>query len=267
MKKDKKLYIYNLDYDLLNFKIEPTTLILLSCIISLCKNNKKYKRTIDYSCYLDKKYLSELTGLPLRTLKTGLKTLEDKGSDFLYIERRETTGDKTADFIVLNNYQLPLSKDKFKGFYVPLAVLNKKDLSYSEKLLLGYILSYGLKDKNFFVQNDSIKKILNIKTNKAIASALKKFKALGLIDVTYGKSKNSNLPIKRDIRLNKDKYTNYIEKVEINITNNNITNNNIIGNTYNDNRVINYYISLTKDEYEEFLKNRNIDNILEKDES
>ena len=280
MKTGDNLFIYNID-DFENLKLNnlknlrgkkikegtkernkndlnSSELILLSCLINVCKKNKKSKKINDYACFLTNKELSESTGLSIDCIKDCLKILDKIGFIWIYNPK------KVNRKIEVNMNFIPFSKEKFKGFSIPLSILKKEDLSSSEKLLLGYILSYGLKDNDFFVQNKQINKILKIKSRNTIALALKKFKELGLVDVAYSKGKNTNLPIKRSIKLNKDKYTNYIEKIEINIDNTkNITNN----MTYNDYRVTNnnyYELSISfksKEEAEEFIKTHDIKNI------
>lgn len=257
----KNFYVYNLGKGKNSKRdLKQPELILLSCLIHICKAYEKKFPLKEGRCFLNNIQLSKKTGLNKDRINQYLSDLRSMG----YIKEFEENNTRA---IVVNMDNLTFVKDTTKGFYIPEDILLRKDLSISEKLIFGYMTSFGFKDKDINVKNKTILDLLKIKSNKTLSLALNKFKDLDLIDVTYESTKNTNLANRRSIKVNKELARNYIEKVEVTVTNN-VINNNIIGNTINnDNRVINYYISLTKDEYEEFLRNRNIDDILGKDES
>ena len=260
----KNFFIYNLGIGkYANKELTQPQLVLLCCLIHICKAYEKKFPSKEGRCFLNNTQLSKETGLSKSKIEGYLEELRKQG----YTKEFDENNTRA---IVVNMDCLNFIKGTTKGFYIPKDILTRKDLSISEKLIFGYMTSFGFKNKDVNVKNETLLNLLKIKSNKTISLAIKKFKDLGLIDVSYNlKGKSAGFLTKRNIKVNKEVAKNYIQNyiqnnIQNNIEINNINNiqNNSNNTINNDNRVINYYISLTKDEYEEFLKNRSIEDIL-----
>ena len=188
-RKNEGLYIYNIDNDL-----KQTELLVLSVILNTCAKNKKLKSQDNKAvCYLRNKQFADILKINDRTVTKTLQSLLKKGlivlnkdyddEECLYVEDECDDEDNTARSIIPSRY-VRVNKE-FKGFMIPKNILDTKDLSKSEKIIFGYLYSWGKNNKICKAKTDYIQKVCKIKSKGVILETIRKFKDLGLVDASY----------------------------------------------------------------------------------
>lgn len=184
-------------------KINSKQKILLALLFQLRKDSNDF-------IYLNNiEKIAEDLNYSIRYIKDSIKIFEESH----YITKENNK-------VIFHN-ELINNKDK-KFLFLSRDVLELKNLTETEKLLLSYFIGMNKSFDKTLTSNKSIMKIFNISLTK-LSKTLVKFRELGFIEITYDKDKFL-CKSGRTIKTNNTQINNYIENKIINIEKFNINN-------------------------------------------